>query len=282
MVFVSKFRATISYISPNTLLALYIPNAGDMHELHVYCGYTILTCSIIHTIAHLCRWALQHNLKFLLFNHYTGISGFIIITSCLLICLPMMVTYLKTNITYEIRKSILHYLFIVFAITLCFHTTPTSIPNGGFTLYVFTTLIIWWLLDTMYCMCYLTERIETTKFEILPSGFQMTMDVSERFQSRGLGGYGYICIPWVNKNQWHAFSLFENPMNPTQRQIFVQSTRKTNHSDTSSSSSSWTGQVLNVLQGRNTVRPAYIQGPYPSPYEQSTKYDNMIEKEIFR
>ena len=111
----------------------------------------------------------------------------------------------------------------------------------------------------------------------------MTMDVSTNFQSRGLGGYGYICIPWVNKNQWHAFSLFENPINPTQRQIFVQSTttrqRKKSdggNNDSSSSSSSWTGQVLNVLQGRNTVRPVYIQGPYPSPYEQSTKYDNMI------
>ena len=47
---------------------------------------------------------------------------------------------------------------------------------------------------------------------ILKSGVQMTMAVSDSFQATyAQGGFGYVCLPWVSKFQWHAFSLFEHP-----------------------------------------------------------------------
>ena len=40
----------------------------------------------------------------------------------------------------------------------------------------------------------------------------MTMAVSDSFQATyAQGGFGYVCLPWVSKFQWHAFSLFEHP-----------------------------------------------------------------------
>ena len=92
----------------------------------------------------------------------------------------------------------------------------------------------------------------------------MTMTVSERFQEFGVqGGYCYVCLPWVDKYEWHAFSLFENPSNSAERQIFIQK------------SGDWTSKVHHFLQ-RDTVRPAWIYGPFPSPYSSADAYDNQI------
>jgi hypothetical protein len=111
----------------------------------------------------------------------------------------------------------------------------------------------------------MSEKIETTKFDVLPSGVQMTMAVSEFFQKNGgHGGYCYVCFPWVDiKTQWHAFSLFENPVNPQERQIFLQK------------AGDWTCKVHAILQ-RDTVHPAWIQGPFPGPYASAEEYDNQI------
>jgi ferric-chelate reductase len=169
----------------------------------------------------------------------------------------------KEKIKYEIRKS-LHYFFLLFAFALCFHTSPKSVPNGGFTAYVFGTILVWYFLDASYCTFFMSEKIETTKFDVLPNGVQMTMTVSKFFQKNGgQGGYCYVCFPWVDKTQWHAFSLFENPVNPQERQIFLQK------------GGDWTGKVHEILQ-RDTVRPAWIQGPFPSPYDSAEEYDNQI------
>lgn len=110
----------------------------------------------------------------------------------------------------------------------------------------------------------MTEQIATTKFSVLSSGVRMTMNVSERFQKVGAhGGICYVCLPWISKDQWHAFSLFENPHNPAERQIFIQKT------------GDWTTEVHRVLQ-RETVRPAWVQGPFQSPYDNAIAYDNQI------
>lgn len=257
LVFFSKFRATIAFLS-TTPITMYMHS--DAHELHVYCGWSILMLALVHSAAHLLRWAEQGNLS-LLFFHFSGLTGFLIISSCLMICIPM--TLFREHIKYEVRKFF-HYFFIVFALALCFHTPTSAIPNGGFTFWVFGILLIWYFLDFMFCQFFMTEKIETTKFSVLPSGVRVTMEVSKRFQKMGSqGGICYICLPWVSKNQWHAFSLFENPKNPAERQIFIQKT------------GDWTTTVHKMLQ-RDTVRPSWIHGPFPSPYDDAVEYDNQI------
>ena len=57
--------------------------------------------------------------------------------------------------------------------------------------------------------------------------------------------------------------MFENPTDPTERQIFVQK------------GGDWTTQVHDTLQ-RDTVRPVWVQGPFPSPYDSADAYDNQI------
>mmetsp|Transcript_17752 Transcript_17752/g.50296 ORF Transcript_17752/g.50296 Transcript_17752/m.50296 type:complete len:122 (+) Transcript_17752:1060-1425(+) len=59
MVYFSKLRATTSFLA-RTPVSMFLQ--GDSHELHLYCGYTILFFSVCHTQAHLTRWADQGNL----------------------------------------------------------------------------------------------------------------------------------------------------------------------------------------------------------------------------
>ena len=87
-----------------------------------------------------------------------------------------------------------------------------------------------------------TERIETSKFQVLPSGVQMTMKVSDRFRRWGeKGGFGYVCLPWVDR-QWHAFSLFQDPSDPAARVVFILDV------------GDWTTAVHTELQRSNTSR----------------------------
>eukprot|EP00957_Ditylum_brightwellii_P155203 11815269-Ditylum_brightwellii.AAC.1 len=90
----------------------------------------------------------------------------------------------KRRIKYETRKG-LHYLFFyVFAVGLCFHAPTSGIPNGGFIAPVLGFCISLYTLDALYVYAFMTEKIDTTIFRVLPSGVEMTMAVSESFQKR--------------------------------------------------------------------------------------------------
>ena len=162
--------------------------------------------------------------------------------------------YCKSIIPYEIRKG-LHYLFYLFAVGLCFHVPPSGIPNGGFIAYVLGFSICMYSLDSLYVIFFMTERIDTSKFQVLPSGVTMTLAVSDRFQKCGeKGGFAYVCLPWVDR-QWHAFSLFQDPSDPGLRAVFMLDV------------GNWTKAVHSELQRSNTSRPIWIQGPFASPYK---------------
>ena len=193
IVFISKFRATMNFFS-YTYLSLLV-QWNDLHDLHTYCGYYILFDGWLHTIFHCLRWWDQQNLS-LLWTNRTGVTGLVIIGSTVLICLPMMLW--KQRVRYEIRKY-LHYLFLVFVLALCLHVPSSGVPNGGFAPYVFGTLFVWWCLDSLYVQLFLTEKIQSSRFYVLPSGVQLTMAVSDRFQRWGNGGYCYVCLPWVDR-----------------------------------------------------------------------------------
>ena len=144
-----------------------------------------------------------------------GITGAITVVCTPLIAFPMI--YFKDKISYEVRKG-LHYLFYVFAVAMCFHVPPTAVPNGGYIAPVLGTCIVTYTLDAMYVYIFMTERVQTTSFHVLSSGVRISMPVSERFQKQAKrcgSGYAYICIPWINDKQWHAFSLFEDPCDPS-------------------------------------------------------------------
>jgi len=178
-----------------------------------------------------------------------------------LITFTMM--YYKEKLRYEIRKG-LHYLFYVFAIAMCFHVPPNALPNGGFIAPVLGSCIVLYTLDAMYVYIFMTEKIETTAFHVLSTGVRISMPVSDRFQKQaGRAGFAYINLPWINDKQWHPFSLFEDPSDPSIQQMFLMK------------NGDWTSAVHMALS-RDTTRPCWIKGPFPSPYSHASLYDNQI------
>lgn len=259
LVFTTKFRATMEAIAQSPF-GMFTYN--DLHELHVYCGWMCVIDGTVHTLFHSIRWILQGNFN-LIVDSRSGKSGIVCILVMLIIGPTMGWEPLRGRIQYEIRRY-MHYLFVLFCIAMSFHAPFSTIPNGGFAPIIFPTLILWWALDSFYVYFYMTERIATSTFHVLPTGVQLTMKVSERFQKVNAdGGYCYINLPWISKHQWHAFSLFENPQDISERQVFMMKL------------GNWTADVLQALQ-RDTRRPVWICGPFSSPYDEAIDLDNQI------
>ena len=258
LVFWSKLRATQAIISKTPFSVFCIQ---DTHRLHRYCGWVIFIDGSLHTFCHLLRWALQKNL-YLVFYHRSGLTGFIVILSTFIITVPM--TFLKRQLTFEVRKYS-HYMFWIFCIAMTFHAPFHALPNGGFCVIIYPFLMIAYALDALYVKCYMSERISTVKYKVLKSGVELTMPVSERFQKNlHSGGYGYIMFDWIDKHQWHVFSLYQNPLDQSLRHMFIYNV------------GDWTSTVLSKVEQKNTVRPVWISGPFPSPYNNAINYDNMI------
>ena len=211
----------------------------------------------LHTLFHLLRWASQGNIK-LLWTSAAGLSGLTTLVAIPPITFPVM--YFKERISYEIRKA-LHYLFYLFAIAMCFHVPTTAIPNGGFIAPILGTCIVLYTLDASYEV---TKKIETTAFHVLSSGVRISMPVSKRFQKQAdRTGFAYINLPWINDKQWHPFSLFKDPSDPSTQQMFLLKC------------GNWTNAVHTALS-RDTTRPCWIKGPFPSPYSRAELYDKLI------
>jgi len=260
-VFWTKLRATQAFVDKTPFRVFCIQ---DTHRLHVYCGWVIFIDGCLHTIFHLTRWALQENLRNLLTTHQSGITGLIVIVSTFAIVLPM--TLFKHKMKFEIRKFA-HYLFWVFCGAMTFHAPFHAFPNGGFCAFIFPTLMLSYGLDAVYVKCFMSELINTVDYKVLgQSGVELTMPVSQRFQDGILsGGFGYIMFPWVDKQQWHAFSLYENPRDPSCRHMFI------------AKAGDWTSKVHRKVEVcTNTSRPVWISGPFPSPYNNAINFDNMI------
>ncbi|KAL3905958.1 MAG: hypothetical protein SGILL_009468 [Bacillariaceae sp.] len=256
-VFWSKYRALQAFFSHTPFVVFFI---CDTHALHVYCGWVIFIDALLHTTCHLIRWGMQGNL-YLLFDHVSGITGFITIISTLIIVIPM--TFLKSYVSFELRKTT-HYLFWVYCVAMSLHAPIRALPNGGFCAFVFPILIIIYALDSFYAKCFMSERISTVKYETCSSGVQLSMPVSKRFQKQlTQGGYAYIMFEWLNKQEWHAFSVYDNGLDENTRHVFI------------AKEGDWTNK-LHAAMDRNTSRPVWISGPFPSPYSNTVNYDNLI------
>jgi hypothetical protein len=259
LVFISKCRATIGFLGSSPVVMYMFK---DSHHLHVYSGHFIFWSGLIHSLFHILRWADQGNM-YLLVQNRGGLSGLVALIFLLFICIPMMFQFFRRRITFENRKF-LHYGFYGMAIALAFHAPPSALPTGGFCAYVFPILLGWYTLDLLFVIFFMTEKVTTPIVQVLPTGVHMAMTVSNKFHARGNhGGIAYICLPWVSRNQWHAFSLYENNHTEMQREVFMSTT------------GDWTEQVHKEFQ-RNTVRPVWIQGPFLTPYSNAESYGNQI------
>jgi len=268
LVYLTKLRGTINLLI-YVLGPFACPLLYDLHELHIYCAWVVLIDGVIHAAFHLIRWANQSNLS-LLFHHFSGISGLIMLASLLLVSLPM--AWCRGRICYEIRKK-LHYAFLIFNLAFLFHAPTSTIPNGGFSLWISSVLSIWYFLDAIYVRRLLTERVVVSRFQIIKdSGFQMTVRVSKRFtQRKSHGGYCYVCFPWMKDKECHAFSLFENEsLLETERNLFILK------------EGDWTEQTYNMFHLLRTQGDidsggyALLRGPFYGPYDHALCYENLL------
>lgn len=263
LVMFTKYRATQAFFDKTPLSVFFIQ---DTHALHVFSGWYILFDSAIHTFCHILRWINQRNVHLLWSNpdgcNPSGITGMIVILSTFIIVLPMSV--FKKYFKFEMRKYA-HYFFWVFCIAMTFHAPFWALPNAGFCRFIFPILIIWYALDATYVKFFMSERIGTVSYRVLDSGVELSMPVSERFQNNlQSGGYGYVMAPWVDRNQWHAFSIYENPLDKSVRHMFMAKV------------GDWTTKIHEKTVETDTARPLWLCGPFPSPYNNCANFDNMI------
>lgn len=259
-VFFTKMKATQAFLS-STPLSMYLGIIKEGHDNHVHAGTYIAFDVWVHTLFHLLRWADQGNIR-LLWTTPAGLTGLVAVVAMPLITFPMM--YFRESLSYELRKG-LHYLFYLFAVVLCFHVPTGAVPNGGFLAPVLGSCVALYALDTAYVYLFMTERVETTSFHVLSSGVRISMPVSDRFRGRAArAGFAYVCLPWIDDRQWHPFSLFEDPCDPSTQQVFLMR------------NGDWTEAVHDAL-ARDTTRPCWIKGPFPSPYSHASLYDNQCK-----
>lgn len=259
VIFISKCRATLTLFA-RIPYGMYL--FQDMHDVHAYCGRFIANMVAVHTLFHLLRWGIAGNIN-LLIDSAAGVTGLIATIVTPLITVMMMVEPVRRRIQFEIRKAI-HYLFFVFSISLIWHVPTTALPYGGFIRIVMIFCIVLYIVDAAIVQVFMTERVKSPTFAVSETGIQMTCEVSDSFQKRlQNGGYAYVCLPWIDKNQWHAFSLYEIPKKKNTTCVFM------------AKAGDWTKGVHNALQ-RDTARPVWFCGPFPSPYNNADLYDNQI------
>jgi len=153
-VFLSKCRATLNFIT-KTPLSLLIPDfCTDSHTYHGYAGRFIAYSSCVHAIFHLLRWIDQGKML-LLVNSTTGLTGLFSIMVLPLITVFMMYTKIKKYFNYEIRKTF-HYLYYIFALSLCFHVPVSRFPNGGFLGPIICIVLTWYTLDVIYVILFVS------------------------------------------------------------------------------------------------------------------------------
>jgi len=180
----------------------------------------------------------------------TGVLAFL----CFIPVVGLMgIERIKKRYSFEIRKSA-HYLAIPGTLALCYHTHLLAV--------VLTTTLIIYGIDVFYRAFYNTERVDTSMFTRLGSGTQLTFKNPAHFDEFP-SGYVSVCIPWINKNQWHPFSIYAHHEKVGYSCVFIMA------------AGDWTKKLHESVK-RNSNRPVWISGPLPSPYEAAVNYDNLI------
>ena len=239
----------------HTVLVEYLPLPTSAHHLHMWAGGIVGMALPWHALFHVIRWSVQGNLKFLV-EHPTGITGLICIVLTPLIVLPMQWEYLRKNIPFETRKQ-LHYTSWIWMGALCFHA-----PKRNVFWIVGTPLVIYWV-DWFWGMFKTTKMAPSARFVRLESAVMIRVKKPEDFELKGAGGYCYLCVPWVSKYEWHAFSTFKDPYKDDYICFCI------------AVAGDWTKKLHQEVH-EPIYRRLWLNGPYPSPFEASFETDNVI------
>eukprot|EP00964_Phaeocystis_antarctica_P011738 scaffold6475_cov67-Phaeocystis_antarctica.AAC.2 len=225
-----------------------------MHRIHTFAGKFVGFEVISHSFWHMLRWGLAGDIR-LLWTHVTGLTGLVALLVTPLIVWPMLFTTLRKKIPFEWRKAA-HSLSIVWGVAICFHAPQRYVG------YIMGSAVGVYALDWLYGWCFQIHRVETMRFTRLGTAVELVWEHPKRFRSDG-AGYVYICLPWVSKTEWHAFSLVKHPTLPNHSCVCMATV------------GDWTKAVHAAL-AKPCARPAWIYGPFPSPFSTASGYDKLI------
>lgn len=252
LLFLSKAHNLRGYLQ-RTYLSEFLP-LDDMHHLHTFAGTLVGFEVIWHSSWHLLRWGLAGDIR-LLWTHITGISGLISLIVTPLIAFPMLFTKLRLKIDFTWRKA-LHYLSLVWGISICFHAPARSIGI------IMGVAVGVYGLDWLYGYFFKIYRAETLMFTRIGQAVEVAWEHPKGFVSDG-AGYVYICLPWISKSEWHAFSLIKHPT-------------LSNHSCLCMAAvGDWT-KAVHLALTKPSSRPGWLYGPFPSPFSTATNFDHLI------
>jgi len=254
VLFLSMTRNLKAWLQ-HTILVEYVP-LTSLHHLHVVSGTLVGVIIFWHALWHLIRWGVQGNMK-LLIDTPTGITGLICLAITPLLVWPMRLAYLRKKISFEVRKR-LHYLSWVWMGTLMFHAPQQDI------FWIIGAAFLIYLLDWFYGLFMRTWMAPSARFVRLESAIMVRVQKPAGFTVKGAGGaYCYLCVPWVSKVEWHAFSVFKDPFDADCVCFCI------------AVAGDWTQKLHDKLH-EPIYRRLWLYGPFPSPFESATDNDNVI------
>lgn len=252
LLFVSKAH-NLRGVLQRTYLSEVLP-LDDLHQLHVFAGALVGLEVFWHSLWHLLRWALAGEL-YLLWEHVTGVSGLVSLSVTPLIVAPMRCEPLRTRMPFGWRKAA-HYLSAVWGVAICFHAPERHIAI------VMGTAVCVYALDWLYGFFFKIYRVPTLLLTRLGSAVEVVWEHPKGFESDGTG-YIYLCLPWISRAEWHAFSLVLHPTQPGRSCVCMAAV------------GDWTRAVHAAL-AKPSARPGWVYGPFPSPFSTAMGYDNII------
>ena len=139
---------------------------------------------------------------------------------------------------------------------ICFHAPKRYIG------YIMGSAVGVYALDWLYGWCFQIHRAETVRFTRLGTAVELVWEHPPGFRSDG-AGYVYICLPWISKTEWHAFSLVKHPTLQNHSCVCMATV------------GDWTRAVHAAL-AKPCARPAWIYGPFPSSFSTASGFDKLI------
>ena len=125
-----------------------------------------------------------------------------------------------------------------------------------------------WLSYWLYALDWLLlpDLARTLQFKRIGNAVQVVWEHPPGFKSDG-SGYIYISLPWISRNEWHAFSIVSHPTLPNHSCVCMTVV------------GDWTKAVYQALSkptSRGTSRPGWLYDPFSSPFSTATGYDNLV------
>merc|ERR1712048_1048238 len=143
-----------------------------------------------------------------------------------------------------------------FAICIALHAPATHI------FLVMCLTLAAYLLDYLFCFFGRTFKVTSSFFTRIENGVQLRFKNPQGFQDSAKG-YVYLLIPFINKFEWHPFSVYPHQELKDYSCVHIHAC------------GDWMKRLFNETE-RETQRPVWVQGPFVSPFCTAADFDNLI------